>query len=189
MGRHPNNPDWEALYDVASAQGGYFSRRQAEGAGYSRASLSYHTRQGKIARIRHGIYRIVLHPGTEHEELVIYWLWSEQQGVYSGETALNLHGLSDALPAKLYLTLPASWGKRRLRVPEGLVLRFDDVPDIERGWVGPVPVTKPKRTIEDCIESNVQPDLVEQAIAQASSRGMITKRSAAALAKKARGKK
>ncbi|OGQ88150.1 MAG: hypothetical protein A2289_24355 [Deltaproteobacteria bacterium RIFOXYA12_FULL_58_15] len=186
MGRHPNSPNWAALYELASGQAGYFTRQQAENAGYSRASLSYHTKQEQFARARHGIYRLVQHPHSEQEELVIYWLWSEQQGVYSVETALNLHELSDVLPSKLHLTLPESWRTRRLRVPDGLVLHFADILDNDRTWVGPVPVTKPKRTIEDCISAHVQPDLIDQAIADAATHGLITKATALALTKNAR---
>jgi len=49
------------------------------------------------------------------------WLWSEQAGVISHQTALSLHGLSDVLPAQAHLTLPAAWSKRRFRVPPDVV--------------------------------------------------------------------
>lgn len=88
---------------------------------------------------------------------MVYWLWTEREGVYSGETALNLHELSDALPTQ-HLTLPESRRSRRLRVPKGIVLLFSDIPDTEWTWAGPVPVTKAQCTIEDCIEMHVQPD-------------------------------
>jgi hypothetical protein len=46
-------------------------------------------------------------PAGEHEEPVVVWLWSERQGVFSHQTALGLHGLSEgesaldrALPAR-----------------------------------------------------------------------------------------
>jgi hypothetical protein len=40
-------------------------------------------------------------PGRESEALVTAWLWSDQAGVISHQTALSLHGLSDVLPAQV----------------------------------------------------------------------------------------
>jgi hypothetical protein len=37
---------------------------------------------------------------------VVAWLWSDKQGVFSHQTALALHGLSDTLSAKAHLSLP-----------------------------------------------------------------------------------
>jgi hypothetical protein len=34
---------------------------------------------------------------------------------YRSQTALALHGVSDVLPAKIHLTLPLSWRRRRFR--------------------------------------------------------------------------
>jgi predicted transcriptional regulator of viral defense system len=60
------------------------------------------------------------------------WLWSERVGVFSHETALGLHELSDVLPARIHLTLPAKWRRRRLRVPKGVVVHHADVDRRER---------------------------------------------------------
>ena len=109
------------------------------------------------------------------------WLWSEREGVFSHETALSLHGLSDLLPARIHLTLPAEWAKRRFRVPEGVVLHHADVAERDRAWVGSVPVTSPRRTLVDVRRANVSPELVEQATRQAVARGLIGKRDAARL--------
>src|SRR6187431_1886442 len=92
-------PDWDRLYETASAQDGHFSTQQAAQAGYSSQLLLKHIRSGRVARVRRGIYRLVHFPAGEHEELVIAWLWSERAGVVSHQSALALHGLSDALPA------------------------------------------------------------------------------------------
>src|SRR6185436_17243547 len=100
-------------------------------------------------------------------------LWSDQAGVFSHETALALHDLSDALPAKVHMTLPGSWHKRRLLVPEGLVLHYADLREADRASYSAVPVTGPLRTLEDCIEANVAPGLVRQAVRQARRRGLL----------------
>jgi predicted transcriptional regulator of viral defense system len=168
------SPDWDSLFAVAQGQDGYFTTAQAVQSGYSRPLLHKHLASGKMVRARRGIYRLVHFPASDHEDLVVLWLWSEQAGVFSHESALALHDLSDVLPGKAHLTLPATWRRRRLRVPSGLVLHFADVGDADRTSFGAVPVTGPLRTLRDCIKANVAPSLVHQAILQARRRGMIT---------------
>ncbi|MDY7095443.1 MAG: type IV toxin-antitoxin system AbiEi family antitoxin domain-containing protein [Acidobacteriota bacterium] len=171
--RPSDTPDWDSLFDIAQAQAGYFTTEQAAHAGYSPQLLAYH-RDNKVERVRRGIYRLVHFPASDHEDLVVLWLWSEQEGVFSHETALALHDLSDILPSRAHLTLPASWRRRRLRVPSGLVLSFADIGDEDRASFEAVPVTRPLRTLRDCIEAHVEPRLVEQAIRQARWRGLIS---------------
>jgi predicted transcriptional regulator of viral defense system len=143
-------PSWDRLFETASAQEGYFTTRQAAEAGYSSQLLLKHLRAGRVARAQRGIYRLVHYPVGEHEDLVTAWLWSERSGVISHQTALALHGLSDALPAQLHLTLPAAWHKRRFRVPAGVVLHHADVPREDRTWFGAVPATSAQRSLNDC---------------------------------------
>jgi predicted transcriptional regulator of viral defense system len=168
-------PDWTRLYETASAQDGYFSTQQAAVAGYSSQLLLKHIRAGRVARARRGIYRLVHFPAGEHEDLAITWLWSEREGVFSHETALALHGLSDVLPAHIHLTLPASWRHRRFRLPKGIVLHHADVPTAERVWFGPVPVTSPRGTLSDCAKTFLSPELLRQAAQQAVRRGLVVK--------------
>lgn len=171
--RTPETPDWDVLFDVAQAQAGYFTTKQAAHAGYSPQLLAYY-RANRVERVRRGIYRLVHFPASDHEDLVVFWLWSEQEGVFSHETALALHDLSDILPSRVHLTLPARWRRRRLRVPAGLVLHFADIGEGDRSSFDAVPVTGPRRTLMDCIEIHVEPRLVEQAIRQARQRGFIS---------------
>jgi hypothetical protein len=77
------------------------------------------------------------------------------------------------LPHRVHLTVPAAWRRRRLRVPRGLVLHHAGVPRPDRNWAGPVPVTSPERTLLDCVDAHVAPDLVAQAIEQAGARGLV----------------
>ena len=166
-------PDWTFLFEMASTQDGYFTTRQAAKAGYSRPLLARYLRNGKIIRVRHSIYRLVHYPSSDHENLVVVWLWSKHQGVFSHETALAMHDLSDALPAKVHITLPAAWKKRRLTVPDGVELCYADIPTGERSWFGAVPVTAPVRTLIDCIAAAVPPELISQAHTDGLRRGLI----------------
>ena len=137
--------------------------------------LRYYVNEGQLERPLRGIYRIVRYPPAEHEDLTVIWLWSAHEGVFSHETALALHELSDAMSDVRYLTVPASWSQRRLRIPDGVELVYANVAVQERNWVGPVPVTSPRRTLIDCIAGAVSPELVEQAAAQAVHRGLLSK--------------
>jgi len=128
-----------------------------------------------MTRAQRGLYRLVHFPAADHEELVTAWLWSEQAGVISHQTALSLHGLSDVLPTQVHLTLPAAWRPRRFRVPSGVELHHADVATDERSWFGPVPATSPSRTLNDCAVSGLSPELLRQAAQQALRRGLVTR--------------
>jgi len=160
---------------MAEAQEGYVTTAQAHEAGYSNPLLHYYVREARLERVARGIYRLAHFPAGEHEDLVVPWLWSGQEGVYSHETALALHDLSDALPERKHLTVPPSWTTRRLRVPAGTELYYGAVEQDERGWVGAVPVTTPLRTVVDCAKAGTDPGLVEQAVEQGLSRGLFQK--------------
>ena len=125
--------------------------------------------------MRRGICRLVHFPSGEHDELVIAWLWSEQAGVVSHQTALSVHGLSDVLPAHVDLTLPDAWRTRRFRVPAGIVLHHAEVPPGDRAWFGAVPTTKAARSLNACARAGLTPDLLRQAARQALRRGLATR--------------
>jgi len=169
------SPNWDRLFDFALGQDGHFTTKQAKAAGYSPQLLIKYLKSGRIIRVMRGVYRVVHFPAGENEELTMFWLWAECAGVFSHETALSLHQLSDALPRQAHLTLPVNWAKRRLRVPKGLVLYFAEVPKRERIDLGAIPITTVWRTLIDCVAVHVSPDLLEQAIRQARARGLIDK--------------
>lgn len=168
-------PDWDRLFETAVAQQGLFTTQQAAEAGYSPQLLIHHIHAGRVVRLRRGLYRLVHFPAVEHEELVVAWLWSERAGVVSHQTALALHGLSDALPAHVHVTLPSSWRRRRFRVPADVVLHHADVPPEDRAWFGAVPTTNPRRSLNDCAREGLSPELLGQAAQQALRRGLVTK--------------
>jgi predicted transcriptional regulator of viral defense system len=168
-------PSWDRLYEVASAQAGYFTASDAREVGFSLPLLQHHLNAGRVERAQRGVFRLVNFPSSEEEGLVPTWLWSRREGTFSHQTALALHQLSDALPSKLHLTVPTVWKKRRIKLPRGVVLYFADLQDDDRTWRGPVHVTTPLRTVVDCSADAVAPDLVEQAKRQGLRRGLFTR--------------
>ncbi len=179
--KNRKQPDWDGLFAVAQAQSGYFTTSQAAQSGYSRPLLHKYLATGRMTRVRRGVYRLVHFPVSEHEDLVVLWLWTGQVGVFSHETALALQDLSDALPGKVHVTVPSNWLRRRLRVPTGLVLHFADLGDGDRSSYSAVPVTAPLRTLRDCIEAEVAADLVRQGTLQARRRGIVSAKDEARL--------
>jgi len=166
---------WDRLFEIAAGQEGLFTTKQAAEAGYSPQLLTHHLGSGRALRISRGIYRLVHFPAGEHEELVAVWLWSDRAGVISHQTALALHELSDALPARVHLTLPSAWSKRRFRVPADVMLHHADVPPDDRSWFGAVPCTSARRTLNDCARDDLSPELLRQAAQQALRRGLVAR--------------
>lgn len=167
-------PSWDTLYVVADSQQGCFTREQAREAGFSDQLLYKHVSTGNIERMHRGIYRLTRFPESsrEREDLVVVWLWSQSAGVFSHETALRMHGLSDVLPSRIHLTLPEDSRDRHLKPPPGVKLYFSEVGADDRAFMGVVPVTRPARTINDVALADGDPLIVEAAVRQAIGRGL-----------------
>lgn len=166
-------PDWNDLYETASHQGGLFTSAQATESGYSAPLLTYYVHSGKAIRVTRGVYRLVHFPPADNEDLMAAWLWSDQLGVISHQTALSLHGLSDVLPAQIHLTVPSSW--RRRKPPAGVGLHYDVVPSTDRSWVGNLAATNVERTLNDCARGGLPPEFLLQATKQALKRGLVAR--------------
>jgi predicted transcriptional regulator of viral defense system len=170
-GRKTSLP-WDLLFELAATQSGHFTTKQATELGFSEAVLAYHQKNGKLLRPFRGVYRFAHYPMTENEEFVVAWLASEREGVFSHETALALHQLSDVLPTRLHLTLPNKWRRRAL--PEGIERHYASIPPDEIVWFGPVRITSTAQTLRDCVAAHVSPELLDQAFKQALSRGKVS---------------
>lgn len=168
------SPDWDALYAIAEGQSGYFRTSQAADAGYSPELLAKYLRNGRIVRVRRGVYRLTHFPAGENEDLVELWLWSDRIGVFSHDTALALHGLTDALPARVHMTVPCAWRRRHLvATPPVLLLHHADLGDADRGWVGAVPATTPARTLRDALDAGEDPSVIAAAARDAIERNLV----------------
>lgn len=168
------------LFEVAEQQQGYFTTKQAKAAGFAENTHPYHVQVGNWIRERRGIYRLSLFPATDRPDLALWALWSmnrneQVEGVFSHQTAISLHNLSDLNPAKLHMTVPKNF-RRNSEMPGILVLHFNDLPegDIQTG--PGYKYTRPLRTILDLIEAgSVERSFIRQAIRQAVDRGLITR--------------
>ena len=171
---HDRKPSLDQLFGIAVGQAGYFTAAQAKEAGYSLQLLQHHLRNGSLERAGRGIFRLVRFPATDEADFVVPWLWSRRRGVISHESALQVHDLADALPARVHLSLPMADARRRLQVPMNVAIAYADIPLSEVVWHGAVPVTSPLRTVRDCLEAHVTPEWIQQAIDRGLRRGLFS---------------
>lgn len=159
------------LTHIAERQQGYFTSRQAVQCGYARSNFHRKVALGKWHKesVR-GIYRLAHFPVAKRPELVIWTLWSQDkqgrsQGIWSHETALEIHELSDVSASKLHMSVPKNF-RKSTEIPKSLVLHFvDAIPesDIEIGQG--YRVTNPLRTLKDVIkDGSTQIEQIELAI-------------------------
>lgn len=165
---------WDALYLLAERQEGFFELAQAKEIGYSDQLLYHHLHKEKLERPLRGVYRLRHFPVSDNEDLVAIWLWTGREGVFSHETALALYQLSDVLPSQIHLTLPLHWRNRRMRYPDNVVPYFSELNLKDRNWHGCLAITSAVRTIQDCRETDVEPNLIEQAIHEGIQRGLFS---------------
>lgn len=166
------------LYEIAEGQLGYFTAAQAKAAGVLQVRLVQLHKSGDLERVSRGVYRLVRFPVSPLGQYMEAVLWPQvrrpgARGVISHASALALYAISDASPAKVHVTLPASARIRRV-VPRHLVLHYaalepDEVQEIEG-----VPVTTPERTIRDVHADHIGPALVRQAIEDGRRTGHLT---------------
>jgi predicted transcriptional regulator of viral defense system len=106
----PHKEAGRRLHEVAQSQQGFFTTKQAIRSGFAEKTHSYHVNAGNWIREHRGIYRLADFPTAERPDLMLWYLWSQNrqelpQGVYSHDTALSLHELSDIMPSKLHMTV------------------------------------------------------------------------------------
>jgi predicted transcriptional regulator of viral defense system len=181
----PNERQKE-LYRVAETQGGYFTTKQAASLGYASNKRVYHVQAGNWLREHRGIYRLALFPEPDRPDLIQWWLWSRDRsdqptGVYSHQTALSLHELTDVNPSRLDMTVPPSF-RRGVPMPQILRLHYGHISEAEREILFRVPVTNALRTILDVWgEGSLPKNTLRQAFQEARSTGKVTRKQAADL--------
>jgi predicted transcriptional regulator of viral defense system len=92
-----------------------------------------------------------------------------KRAVLSHDSALELYGLSDMLPADTHLTLPRTSSRRR----PGIRMHTTDLDPGEITARDGLPVTTVARTIADVARSGGAAELVAQAVNEALGRGLV----------------
>lgn len=171
----------DRLFEIADRQQGYFTAQQAQECGIPHSNFHFRIRSGEWVKLLRGVYRLVRYPVTERSELVLWILWSRDkkgnpQGVWSHQTALDIHEISDIMPSKMHMTVPLTF-RKRVAIPKHLKLHFATLAksDVET-WQG-YKVTTPLRTLIDVIEEGIVPEeQIEQAIRDGLKMGILNER-------------
>ena len=66
------------LYEIAEAQQGFFTTKQAKAVGFAENTHPYHVQAGNWIREHRGIYRLASFPRGERPDLMLWSLWSQE---------------------------------------------------------------------------------------------------------------
>jgi hypothetical protein len=151
----------EVVADIAAGQWGMFTTAQAEAAGVSRVEVSRLLGRNVVRRLRHGVYAMAGVPTDAFEDVRAEWLATDPERtagerradadpvVVSDETAASVLGIGDVVGGGVHFT-----AARRLQTRQPWVhLHRRQLSGAEFEWVGGLPVTTPRRTIEDLAQS------------------------------------
>jgi predicted transcriptional regulator of viral defense system len=178
----PAYPVLRRLGEIAEEQWGLVTRRQAEAAGISRATIARlsATDPGPagLERVASGVYRLRGAPQPDHVDLraawlrlapgVLAWQRAAEQGVVSHRSAASLFGLGH-LPADRHEFSLAT--RRQSRRPD-VRLHLRALGETEWVELSGLPVTRPSRTAADLLSDGEDPGAVAQVIADATREGL-----------------
>jgi len=152
-------------------RGGYLSAKEARKRGVENNALRRMAKRGLIDRVAHGLYvgaDVIPDPFIVAQRRC-------PKGIFSNETALFFHDLSDRAPLQMMMTIPSGWNTRLLSKTEnGEIMFFYTKPQYASlGTVravtlfgNSVTVYDAPRTICDCLRSieRLDKDLVLTAL-------------------------
>lgn len=123
----------DALRAEAAKHAGFFTAAQARDAGYADSVHGYHVEKGEWIKMQRGIYRLAEASAPARPELIVFSLWSRDrnghpQGVYTHETAREIHGLNRRIGNEVHMTVPRSF-RKNAETPEGLILHKENLSD------------------------------------------------------------
>ncbi len=165
---------FDRLGRYAEDQWGLVTRRQAELAGISRATIQRLASEGVLERFAHGVYHLRGAPLPDHPHLRAAWLqlapevpaWERtpDQGVVSHRSAALLYGLSELPADRFDFTLP------RRRQTRQTAIRLHKRPLANGEWITlrGMPVTRPSRIAADLLEDSEDPAAVARLIAEST---------------------
>jgi len=146
---------YENVSFVMEQQRGYLSSKDARSFGIDNKTLQRMASSGKIERIAHGLY---INSEVFPDPFFVAQ-YRCPKGVFSHETALFLHDLSDRNPLRLMMTIPSGWNSKL--ISDKNMMFFYSEP--ERMNLGACKIETPsgvtvavyniERTLCDCLRS------------------------------------
>ena len=149
------------ILQIANKNGGYFLAKNAESAGITKAALSLYAKQGKLERVRRGVYLV---PDRFEDEMFAIQS-TVPLAVYSHDTALYLHDLCDRDPILYTVTVPFGYNSATLR-NKNIRVRTDKkethnshIVEAITIYGNKVQVYDIERTLCDCLKPRCQVDI------------------------------
>lgn len=161
------------LSGIAEDQWGLLTRRQAELAGVSRATLQRLASEGILERVAQGVYHLSGAPLADQAALRAAWLqlapgvlaWERtaKQGVVSHRSAAAIYSLSDLAADRHEFTLPTRRQSRRADI------RLHQRQLDQGEWIilHGLPVTRPARIAADLLDDKEDTEAVAHVVADA----------------------
>lgn len=119
---------YEKMSDLLQKNNGYMFTAQVEKSGISRTYLAKFVHENNLEKVAKGIY---ISQDTWVDELYILQI-SNPKIIYSGETALYLHGMIDREYADIYITVPPRFNQTRLR-SKGVIVHQEKMETYQLG--------------------------------------------------------
>lgn len=107
----------ERLEKLIKDNDGVITTKMVETEGIHREYLNKLVKQGKLERVKYGIY---ISPDIWEDKMFIYQLRRDKL-IYSHETALYLNGLTDRDPLEYSITVPTGYNTSKLK-EEGFIV-------------------------------------------------------------------
>lgn len=101
----------EAIMKMVESNNGTITTAEVTKAGISRGSLKYLVDKGVLERSARGVYILTEVWDDEFYNLQVRF----KKGIFSGETALFLHDLTDRTPKRFQITFPLSYNTTTLK--------------------------------------------------------------------------
>ena len=146
---------YEQMENLLRENNGYLFTAQVEKAGISRTYLAKFVRENNLEKVAKGIY---ISQDTWVDELYILQVCNPKI-IYSGETALYLHGMMDREYTDICITVPPRFNQTRLR-SRGVIVHQEKseiyqlgVVEIETNYGNVVRAYNRERCICDIIKS------------------------------------
>ena len=104
----------ELVMELIQKQNGVITSSEAAAAGINNKTLQRMQKSGEIERIEHGMY---MDPNLMEDEYLLTQ-YRCRKGIFSHETALYFHDLTDRTPLQFMLTIPSGYNTRLLKEKE-----------------------------------------------------------------------
>jgi len=150
-----------AIQQILISNNGIVTTTQVTEAGIPRRCLSAMVESGAIYRVTRGIYAL---PDAWEDEL-FFMQYRFAKGIFSHETALYLHGMTDRTPIRYTMTFPFGYNTGSVK-KQGILAKLSTEETYDLGIIAvsspggnPINVYNIERTLCDIVKSRHRADI------------------------------